>query len=90
MIQGNKIAIFNRIYTGRNEPYVIEFNNQLEFFKKDNKIYSNRYDITLNTGLSKDVFYKCIQDILNIKYDNNELDDITTFTKEEWEANINE
>lgn len=91
MNTGDLVAIFNRVYTGNEKgTYVVEFNKQLEFYKKNDKLYSNMYDIILNANMNKSVFYKSVQDILNIKLENNELKDVMTYTKEEWDKLINE
>lgn len=91
MNTGDLVAIFNRVYTGNEKgTYVVEFNKQLEFYKKNDKLYSNMYDIILNANMNKSVFYKSVQDILNIKLENNELKDVVTYTKEEWDKLINE
>lgn len=84
------IAIFNRIYTGKegkDDIYVIEFPNYLEFYrdKENHIVYSNKYNIVVEDGMQKDVFYKCIQMIINIKYANNELTDAIPYTKNQWE-----
>lgn len=88
MTKGNTVAIFNRIYTGqegKDDIFVIEFPDQLTFYKKDDKLYSNKYDIIVEANMRKEVFYKCIQMIINIKYANGELTDAIAYTKSQWE-----
>lgn len=90
IVENSKIAIFNRIYTGKegkNDIFVIEFPEQLEFYKDrlNNILYSNKYDIVVEANMKKEDFYRCIQMIINIKYENNELTDAVAYTKSEWE-----
>lgn len=82
------VAIFNRVYIGNEKGiYLIEFPDQLEFYKdkRNNILYSNKYDIIVEAGMKKEDFYACIQMIVNIKYNNGELPGAIGYTKSEWE-----
>ena len=87
-----EIAVFNRIYTGKqNGIYIIEFPDPLVLYedKSKNIIYSNRYGIEFpNEDMYRDKLYNLARLNVLLKYDEGVIKDAKVYTQVEWEEHL--
>lgn len=89
-----KYAVFNRLRFEEaedNEPYVIEFNETIQFNVDDGIMMCSKYNIVFNEFITPPQnFYKAVQDEFLKMHKEGTLTDATVYTRDEWQSHLDE